>query len=122
MGPCCFLKVGEAGIGAFETSDLVLFTKGVSTCGRSEELPENVAHSFSVTILVDQNIVLGLSVSAFFRGVHVDSSSLGPGVDFREVEDQLRGCCLSPWSRQCLRDQGTAGSRSGLGQKVLEST
>lgn len=49
---------------------------------------------------------------------------MGPGVNFREVEEfhQPCGCCIPPWSQQCLPDQGTAGARSGLGQEVLEWT
>lgn len=35
MGPCCFLKVGGAGVGPFGTSDLVPFSEGVSICGGS---------------------------------------------------------------------------------------
>lgn len=29
MGPCCFLKVGGAGVGAFGTPDLVPFTEDI---------------------------------------------------------------------------------------------
>lgn len=48
----------------------------------------------------------------------------GPGINLREVEElhQLSGCCIPPWSRQCLPDQGTAGSRKELGRKGLESS
>lgn len=51
----------------------------------------------------------------FFRGVRVEGPCRGPGINLREVEElhQLSGCCIPPWSRQCLPDQGTA---RGLGK------
>lgn len=41
-----------------------------------------------------------LSEYVFSRGVCVEDSPLGPGVDLREVEEfyQLSGCCIPPWS------------------------
>lgn len=52
----------------------------------------------------------------------MEESQMGPGANLREVEEfnQPRGCGLPPWSQQCLPAQGTAWSRSGLGQAVLE--
>lgn len=70
----------------------------------------------SVTISVGQKFFSGsLSECVFFRGVGVEESQLGLGVDLREVEEfhQLCGCCVPPWSQQCLPDQGTSGKSQG---------
>lgn len=54
----------------------------------------------------------------------MEESQMGPGVNLREVEEfhQPCGCCIPPWSQQCLPDQGTSGPRSGLGREGLQWT
>lgn len=97
--PCCFSKVGGAGVGALGTSDLGPFTEGISICERSWEVSEGITHSFC-NYLRRAKICFGsLSECAFSRKVCVGESPLGPGVDLRQVEGfhRLRGCCIPPW-------------------------